>query len=77
MSDDGPYCARCGSNDMEHVDCQSCGGEGGFDRDDLIELDPLWYDGVDWEDCDECHGSGGHWTCWTCVEARKRKDGAA
>lgn len=65
--DDGPDyepipCNRCGA-ELEWVDCQSCGGEGGRDEDDLMEEDPLWYDGVEWERCDDCRGEGGWLEC--------------
>lgn len=59
---DGPYCPICGA-ELERVECDTCGGEGGFDGDQLMEEDPLWYDGVDWEDCSDCRGKGAFWEC--------------
>jgi len=66
--DDEPWyaCARCGSSDIEFIDCEQCNGEGGFDGDRLMEEDPLWYEGVEWENCDDCHGAGGEWCCNEC-----------
>lgn len=48
---------------MDWSDCANCGGEG---ETELYELDPLWYDEDDVEDCDWCQGSGGYWACFTC-----------
>ena len=56
-------CPGCDSLDTEWVDCFQCGGEGGFDNDRLMEEDPLWYDGVDWEQCGDCCGYGGWIAC--------------
>ena len=58
----GPSCTVC-QCEMEWVDCWQCGGNGGFDGDDLMEEDPMWYSEDDWEDCDICEGKGGFWQC--------------
>jgi len=62
--DDIPVCPICGSEDVDWVDCPECGGKGGFDSDDLMSEDPLWYEGVEWETCQACHGDGGWWQCF-------------
>jgi len=49
----------------EWEECFVCWGKGGRDNDDLMEEDPLWYDGVEWETCEECHGKGGWYVPWT------------
>jgi DnaJ-class molecular chaperone len=72
IDDDTSECLECGSTDVESVDCHQCHGEGGFDSDDLMEEDPLWYDGVDWEKCDDCGGLGHYWVCWTCVDKARK-----
>lgn len=59
----GQCCAVCGA-EMDWIECDACGGEGGLDSDALMEEDPLWYDGVEWEDCSECGGKGGWWLCY-------------
>ena len=56
-------CRVCGA-EMDWIECDHCGGEGGCDNDALMEEDPLWYDGVEWEDCTECDGKGGWWRCY-------------
>lgn len=38
--------------------CATCGGEGVETSDDLMEEDPLWWDGVDSILCRNCRGSG-------------------
>lgn len=38
--------------------CQTCGGEGIETGDDLMEDDPLWWDGTDYIRCRNCGGSG-------------------
>lgn len=53
--DDG--CPRCGSVTYRR-DCEQCGGEGGFDGEDLMEEDPLWYDEDSYESCSNCRGRG-------------------
>jgi DnaJ-class molecular chaperone len=59
----GPPCTVCGA-EMERIACNTCGGEGGRDSDALMEEDPLWYDGVEWERCEDCQGEGYYWLCW-------------
>lgn len=56
-------CRVCGA-EMDWLECDHCGGEGGRDNDALMEEDPLWYDGVEWERCTECDGKGGWWQCY-------------
>jgi hypothetical protein len=60
-------CPDCGAA-MSWVRCYICDGEGGFDSDDLMDEDPLWYDGVDWEYCRSCDGDGGWLHCWVCAD---------
>lgn len=62
--DDIPVCPICGSENVDWIDCPECGGDGGFDEDDLMADDPLWYEGVEWETCQACHGDGGWWQCY-------------
>lgn len=61
----GPACPQCG-NATDWLPCWNCGGEGGFDGEELMAEDPLWYDEDDYEPCGECLGHGGHWRCWDC-----------
>ena len=68
-----PCCEVCGSA-LEWVDCDLCGGEGGFDGDELMEQDPLWYGPDDYERCEQCQGRGGWW--W-CPNARQHETEAA
>lgn len=63
---DEAYCEKCG-NELDWEECIQCHGEGGRDNDQLMEEDPLWYDGVEWERCEECKGTGGWQYCWTCL----------
>jgi hypothetical protein len=62
-----PLCPTC-SNYLEWVQCDVCCGDGYFDSDELMELDPLWYSDGDIEDCEDCHGKGGDWHCDSCNE---------
>ena len=57
-----PECPVCGSS-MWWEDCETCGGAGGYDGEELMEQDPLWYDEDDWENCQVCDGAGGWWIC--------------
>lgn len=61
MSGDWEYsdscCKKCGES-LRRADCWQCFGEGGFDGEDLMELDPLWYDEDSYETCSECGGVG-------------------
>src|SRR5690606_31945435 len=52
--DDYPVCSICGSGDGDWVDCPQCGGEGGFDDEQLMDDDPMWYQPGDYEKCDMC-----------------------
>lgn len=61
----GPNCIHCG-NPTSWLPCWNCGGEGGWDGEDLMEEDPLWYDIDDYRRCDECRGKGGHDYCLEC-----------
>jgi len=57
------YCTHCGDL-MDWIECDSCGGEGYFDGERLMEEDPLWYDEDSTEDCSDCNGNGGWWHCF-------------
>lgn len=57
-----PVCVRCGQP-LEWEECFQCFGKGGWDGDDLMAEDPLWYGPNDYEICDVCHGNGGYWFC--------------
>lgn len=53
------YCEDC----YEEVpkctcSCVTCGGEGIETRDDLMQEDPMWWDGIDFIGCRNCGGSG-------------------
>lgn len=58
-------CRACGGT-RYWEDCDWCGGEGAIDGDELMEIDPLWYDPEDREPCDQCAGAGGWWHCPHC-----------
>lgn len=45
-------------DDCDYDDCYNCGGKGGFDSDDLMCEDPLWYDMNSYEVCPICKGKG-------------------
>ena len=63
----GYPCIECG-NATSWLPCWSCFGEGGWDGEQLMEEDPLWYDADDYRRCDECRGNGG----WDyCIQCRK------
>src|SRR3990170_9038380 len=63
----GLDCVECG-NPTSWLPCWNCSGEGGWDGEELIEEDPLWYDIDDYRRCDECRGKGG----WNyCIGCRK------
>lgn len=64
-----PCCEVCG-NVMEWEDCDQCAGEGGFDGEELMQQDPLWYTADDYERCTQCDGKGG-W--WQCINARQHE----
>jgi hypothetical protein len=68
----GPDCAVCG-NATSWLPCWNCGGEGGFDGEDLMEEDPLWYDPDEYEVCGECLGQGGWDYCTECKKVVKVK----
>lgn len=75
----GLPCAECG-NPTSWLPCWNCGGEGGWDWDDLQFVDPLWYQPGDHESCSECHGKGGHPYCLECrkiVEVKKEAENAS
>lgn len=67
----GQGCPVCGA-EMDFIECDHCGGEGGRDNDALMEEDPLWYDGVEWESCGECQGKGGWWHCYRAPHEKVR-----
>lgn len=63
----GPDCEECGSS-TSWLPCWNCGGEGGWDGEELMEEDPLWYSPDDYRSCGECKRAGG----WNyCIECRK------
>ena len=64
--DHSTVCARCGSSDVDRVDCYGCSGDGYLSDEDLMEEDPLWYEPGDTERCSECDGQGGWWECFAC-----------
>lgn len=67
-------CPDCGS-DMEWIDCYNCGGEGGFDGEELIMVDPLWYDPDDYVECGTCDGNGGWFLCLLrCENSNKTEE---
>ena len=70
---DSRACPVCGA-EMDWIECDHCGGEGGRDNDALMEEDPLWYDGVEWEDCTECGGKGGWWQCYRAPHSEVRRE---
>ena len=51
------YCPDC-EQEVIYEKCHACMGKGGFDGDDLMEEDPLWYSPNDYERCEECNGTG-------------------
>lgn len=65
VTEQPPACPTCGDW-LEWVQCDVCAGDGYFDSDELMELDPLWYSDGDTEDCEDCAGKGGDWFCETC-----------
>jgi hypothetical protein len=71
----GPDCIHCG-NSTSWLPCWNCGGEGGWDDEELMEEDPLWYGPGDYRRCDECRGKGGHHYCLNCRKIVQVKDGA-
>ena len=75
--DEAPICPICGSEDVDWVECPECGGRGGFDEDDLMDDDPLWYAGVDWEACSACGGDGGWYQCWNSNKHPKEANNVA
>lgn len=68
----GPDCIHCGSS-TSWLPCWNCGGEGGWDGEELMMEDPLWYDPDDYRRCDECRGKGGHHYCLNCRKIVKVK----
>ncbi len=44
--------------DGETYACMTCGGDGYETSDDLMEEDPLWWEGVDMIQCRNCGGTG-------------------
>lgn len=76
IDDDITVCARCGSSDVERVDCGACGGEGYHDWEELQFEDPLWYQPGDTEVCHQCNGEGGWWACYACQRAAMAKEAA-
>jgi hypothetical protein len=68
----GPDCVECG-NPTSWLPCWNCGGKGGWDDEELMEEDPLWYGPGDYRRCDECRGKGGHHYCLNCMKIVKVK----
>lgn len=68
----GLPCAECG-NPTSWLPCWNCGGRGGWDDEDLMAEDPLWYGPGDFLRCDECQGKGGHPYCLECRKVVKVK----
>lgn len=56
-------CDRYGCCDTEWEECWKYGGVGGWDDEDLMSEDPLWYSLGDFETCYECNGKGGWNIC--------------
>ncbi len=52
-------CPICGS-DMDWLDCDLCGGEGGCAP---YQYDPISYAEDDWIQCAQCNGEGGWALC--------------
>lgn len=50
-------CKHCGER-IHWVECQTCGGEGGFDG---YEQDPNWYHPGEMAPCPNCSYDGGWW----------------
>jgi len=67
-------CTKCGSSDVDRIDCDRCGGEGFIDGYELMEEDPCWYGPDDVEMCTECDSTGGWWVCFTCQRAAQEAD---
>lgn len=55
-------CGRCGG-DIERILCDRCDGSGHTEPGELHDVDPLWYDEGDVEQCNQCAGVGGWWVC--------------
>lgn len=47
-----------GYQDDDYEPCMTCGGEGYETSDQLMEEDPLWWEGVDSVTCRNCGGTG-------------------
>lgn len=63
----GPPCPHCGGQ-MVVAECEECDGEGTTYPGQLHELDPLWYDRDDVEDCHMCLGRPRWWVCSNTYE---------
>lgn len=61
-------CNKHGETTGYWVRCPDCGGEGGTDGMDLVQLDPSWYSEDDFEECETCFGEGAYWICAQCVD---------
>jgi hypothetical protein len=59
----GPECPTCGA-DLEWEDCDELGCEDG--EVELYDLDPLYYEPGDTQDCPSCGGTGGAYWCPLC-----------
>lgn len=58
-SDGAVTCCEC-DFECEWEECQSCGGDGGFDG---YDEDPNYYHPGETITCTECGGRGGFWYC--------------
>lgn len=75
----GLPCAECG-HDTSWLPCWNCGGKGGWDDEDLMAEDPMWYGPGDYRRCEECRGKGGWPYCLECrkvVEVKKESEDAS
>lgn len=66
MCDHEPFddtCDRCGCCGTYWVDCWNCGGDGGFNWEELQLQDPIFYSPGDFRQCAHCGGDGGRFQC--------------
>ncbi len=74
----GLPCAECG-DPTSWLPCWNCGGEGGWDGEELMSEDPFWYGPDDYRSCSECKRAGGHPYCLSCrkiVKVVEAEEGA-
>ena len=70
----GLPCAECG-DPTSWLPCWNCGGEGGWDGEELMMEDPLWYGPDDYRSCSECKRAGGLPYCLSCRKIVKVVEG--